>query len=154
MRLVVDELILVIPAVESTDLLADNLRRMAGSLLSESVEVNLMRIFGHVKQEVLSKGTVLNVRENLLHSFSGFIGNDLRAGDIVAVLSGVGDGVAHSGEAALIDEVDDELHLMDALEVSVSRVVASFAEGVKTSLHLAPPMAAAYARPTSQVSPL
>ena len=37
-------------------------------------------------------------------------GDDARAGDVVAVLGGVGAGPALLGDAALVDEVNDELH--------------------------------------------
>ena len=41
----------------------------------------------------------------------------IRAGLVVAVLGGVADRVAHVGEAALVDQVDDQLHLVQALEI-------------------------------------
>ena len=55
--------------------------------------------------------------EHLLHLGLGVRGDDARAGHVFAVLGGVGDRVVHVGDAALIDEVDDELHLVQALEI-------------------------------------
>ena len=43
--------------------------------------------------------------------------DDLGAGVVLAVLGGVGDGVVHEVDAALVHEVDDHLHLVVALEV-------------------------------------
>jgi hypothetical protein len=38
-------------------------------------------------------------------------------GDVLAVLGRVRDRVVHVGDAALVDEVDDQLHLVQALEI-------------------------------------
>ena len=45
-------------------------------------------------------------------------------GHVLAVLGGVGDRVVHVGDAALVDQVDDQLHLVQALEVGHLRRVA------------------------------
>ena len=79
-------------------------------------------------------------------------GNDLRTGYVIAVLSSVGDGVSHSCEARLIDQVNDQLHLVDALEVSVSRIVASLNQGLETSLHQSAYAAAKNSLLTEEVS--
>ena len=47
--------------------------------------------------------------------------DDARPAGDVAVLGGVGDRVAHAGDALLVHEVDDQLHLVEALEVRRSR---------------------------------
>ena len=47
-----------------------------------------------------------------------------RAGDVVAVLSGVGDRPALLGDAALVHQVNDQLELVQALEVGHLRLVA------------------------------
>ena len=90
---------------------------------------------GHLKQEVFCECSVLDVCQDLLHCFSGLIGDDLRTCDVVAVLSGVGYGVTHSFETGLIDQVYDELHLMDALEVCISRIVACLDQCLEACLH-------------------
>ena len=51
---------------------------------------------------------------------AGFRGDDLRPARVVAVLGGVADRVAHVVEPALIDQVDDQLQLVQALEVARS----------------------------------
>jgi hypothetical protein len=47
-------------------------------------------------------------------------------GDVFAVLGGVGDRVVHVGDAALVDQVDDQLHLVQALEIGHFRGIAGF----------------------------
>ena len=98
--------------------------------------MNLLACVGaHLKQEFLSEGTVLDVSEDLLHSFSGLICDDLGTCDIVAVLSCVGDGISHSCETGLIDQVDDQLHLVYALEICVAGIVACLYQSLETCLH-------------------
>ena len=51
-------------------------------------------------------------------------GDDARAARHLAVLRGVGDRVVHRRDAALVDEVDDQLHLVQRLEVRRLGLVA------------------------------
>ena len=59
----------------------------------------------------------------------GFGGDDPRAAGVVAVFGRVADAVAHVVEAALVEEVDDELELVHAFEVGHLGLVAGFDEG-------------------------
>ena len=95
----------------------------------------LTACFAHIQQEFLCEGTVLNVLQDLLHGLLGFFGDQLRTGDVVAVFRSVGDGVTHACKTTLVDQVYDQLHLVNAFEVSVSRVITSFAQSFETSLH-------------------
>src|SRR5438034_232500 len=52
----------------------------------------------------------------------------------VAILGGVGDAVAHVVEPALIDQIDDELHLVDAFEVRHLRRIAGLDQGLESGL--------------------
>ena len=63
---VVDKFCFVAPAVELTDFLTDNLGRMLGCDLTHGLEMNLRSGVGHIKQELLGKRAVLNVRQDLL----------------------------------------------------------------------------------------
>ena len=54
---------------------------------------------------------------------------------VVTVLGRVGHGVAHEGEAAFVDQVHDELHLVDALEVGHLGGVARLHERLEARLH-------------------
>ena len=56
------------------------------------------------------------------------------AGDVVAPLGGVGDGVAHVLEAAAIHEVDDEFELVEDLEVGEFGLVAGLGEDLEACL--------------------
>ncbi len=75
---VVDELILVAPAVQLADIRAHSLARMLGSQLAHCVEVYLAACGRHVEQEVLCEGAVLNVLQDLLHGLLRLLGDDLR----------------------------------------------------------------------------
>ena len=57
------------------------------------------------------------------------------AGNILAKLSGIGDGIVHGCHAALVDQVNDQLHLVDALEVSVLGRIASLNQRLEAALH-------------------
>ena len=130
--LVIDQLgILVVPAVELSDLLADRL----GSLSAHCLEVCLTSGRAHIKQELICKGSVLNIGKDLLHCLSRLIRDELRTGNIITELSRVGNRVAHALETGLIDEVDNELHLVDALEICVSRIIARLNQRIETCLH-------------------
>ena len=60
--------------------------------------------------------------------------DDARAGDVVAVLGGVGDRPALLGDAALVHEVDDELELVQALEVGDLGLVAGLDQRLEAGL--------------------
>src|SRR5678815_5502881 len=66
---------------------------------------------------LLGELAACDLAEDLLHLRLGLRVDEARAAGEVAVLGGVADAVAHVIEAALVDEVDDQLHLVDALEV-------------------------------------
>jgi hypothetical protein len=87
-----------------------------------------------VFDEALGEGTGLDVGEDSLHVFLHLGGDDARAGDVVAVLSGVGNAPALLGDAALPHEVNDELELVQYLEVGDLRLVAGFGQGFEAVL--------------------
>ena len=125
---------------------------MLGSKLSHSLEVNLTACRAHIKQELFCESTILDIGKDLLHSLLGLSGNDLRTSYVIAILSSVGDGVSHSCEARLVDQVNDQLHLVDTLKVSISRIVASLNQGLKASLHQSAYAAAKNSLLTEEVS--
>ncbi len=53
---------------------------------------------------------------------------------VVAVFGRVGDRIAHPGQAAFVEKVDDELELVQRLEVGGLRLVASLDQGLVGSL--------------------
>ena len=54
---------------------------------------------------------------------------------VIAELGRVGDAVAHVVQPALVDQVDDQLHLVDALEVGHFGLIAGLDERLETGLH-------------------
>ena len=89
-----------------------------------------------LRDPLAGEGAVLDVVQHRFHIGLGLlIGQDAAAGDILAILRRVGNGVVHHGHAALVDQVDDELHLVDALEVGVLGGIAGFHQGLEAQLH-------------------
>ena len=88
----------------------------------------------HLLDEVAGKGAVLDFLQLAAHGVPGLLGHDAGTGNVVAVLSSVGDGVAHTGQAALVDEVGDELHFMHAFKEGHLRMVAGFHQGLEAAL--------------------
>ena len=58
--------------------------------------------------------------------------DDPGAGHVIAVFGGIGDRVAHVGDAAFIDQIDDQLDLVAALEIGHLRRVTGFDQGFVT----------------------
>ncbi len=65
-----------------------------------------------------------DVGEDAAHRLADVVVDDARPGGVVAELGGVGDRVAHVLQAALVHQVDDQLHLVQALEVGHLGLVA------------------------------
>src|SRR5699024_11155363 len=98
------------------------------------------------------EGAVLDVGQHGLHVFLGLlVGQHPGTGHIFAVLGGVGGGVVHGSHAALVDQVDDELHLVDALEVGVLGLVTGLHQGLEAALHQIHYAAAQHSLLTEQV---
>src|SRR5579859_6404545 len=70
------------------------------------------------RNPLLGKAAVADFGENLAHFFACFLRDDALASGVVAVFGGVAYGIAHVAEAAAVDEIDDELEFVHALEVS------------------------------------
>ena len=62
------------------------------------------------------------------------IGDDLGPAVVVAVLGGVADRVAHVAQAALVDQVHDQLELVQALEIGDLRLIAGLDQRVEAGL--------------------
>src|SRR6185503_10559294 len=101
---------------------------VVGVTLSHREEAGAMRL---VLQHPLPRELAgLDLGEDLLHLGLGPIVDDARPAGVVAVLRGVRDRVAHVGEAALVEQVDDQLHLVHALEVGDLGLIARLDEGL------------------------
>ena len=88
-------------------------------------------VFGH---PLAGKLAGLDFAEDLFHFGFGGGGDDAGSAGEVAVFGGVGDGVAHVVEAALVNQVDDELHFVDAFKVGHFGRVTGFGEGFEAGL--------------------
>src|SRR5712692_6923105 len=64
-----------------------------------------------------SERTVLDASKNFLHGGAGSVPHDLFAAGQIAVLGSIGNGIAHTAQPALVDQVHDQFHFMQALEV-------------------------------------
>ena len=87
-----------------------------------------------LEDEFLGELTVLDLAEDALHLGLGLVGDDARTARQVTVFGRVGDRVAHVGDAAFVDEVDDQLDLVQTLEVSHLGRITGLDEGLETGL--------------------
>src|SRR3954451_14365640 len=71
----------------------------------------------------------LALAEHVLHRLAGGLRDDPLAARVVAVLGRVRDRVAHAADPLLVHQVDDQLHLVEALEVREPRAVAGVDKG-------------------------
>src|SRR5204862_3854377 len=90
-------------------------------LLAHPLEVLLPRAI--LRDPLARELARLDLAEHILHRLPRRLRDDSLAARVVAVLGGVGDRVAHAADALLVHEVDDQLHLVEALEVGEARVV-------------------------------
>src|ERR671910_888609 len=77
----------------------------------------------HLRDPLTRERAVLDLREHLAHLPTHVLVDDAVAAGEVAVLGGVGDRPAHVREAALPDQIDDQLQLVQALVVGDFRLV-------------------------------
>ena len=89
--------------------------------------------------------------QDLLHLLLGLFGDDARAAGVVAVLGRVRDAVAHVVEAALVEQVDDQLQLVHALEVGHLGLVAGLDQRLERRLDEGAHAAAEHALLAEQV---
>ena len=87
-----------------------------------------------LKEPFPGERTVLDVGQDVGHSVLGVFRDDHGASGEVAVFGGITDGVAHAGEAFLVDEVNNELHLVAAFEVGDLGLIARFHQGLEAGL--------------------
>src|SRR5690554_3065601 len=78
--------------------------------------------------------TALDALEGVAHGFTRLLVDDLRAGYVLTVLGVVGDTVVHVGNTAFEHQVNNQLELVQALEVSHFRRVTGFGQNFETGL--------------------
>src|SRR5512143_351085 len=103
---------------------------MGLAFLREGIECRLVR---HVLEHpLLRKLAGLDLTQDLFHLFFGLFGDEPRPAGQIAILGRVTDRVAHIRDAALIDQVHDELELMQAFEVGHLGSIPGFDKGLIT----------------------
>src|SRR5215207_3701791 len=120
------------PRHQGAQILADGLDRVLLALLPERGELRRAGVL--VGDEAGREGAVGDVAEDLLHPRLHRRVDDPRAGHVVAVLGGVGDRPALLGDTAFVDQVDDQLELVQALEVRDLGLVAGLGQHLETGL--------------------
>src|SRR5579875_3093494 len=94
------------PGHHRAQLLADLLDRMLTHLPAHRLEARLVDLV--LEHPLAREAAGLDIRQHFLHRLAHAGIDNPRTGDIFTVLGGVGDGIIHVGDAALIDEVDDQ----------------------------------------------
>ena len=95
--------------------LADLLNRVLAHPPPRGLEARLVDAV--LQHPVAGEASALDIGQHAAHLGLGLVGDDARAGDVLAVFGGVADRVVHIGDAALVNEVDDQLHFVQALEI-------------------------------------
>ena len=94
------------------------------------------RAAGLVLEDPLpGKLTGLDLLQDVAHLGPDPFVDDPVAPGQVAVLGRVADRIAHVRDAVLIDQVDNQLHLVQTLKVGDLRLVARFDQGLKAGLN-------------------
>src|SRR5664279_274903 len=122
-------------ACKLPQLLADlfELRRALLALLAQLLEA---RASGSVVlEQLLRERAAADPLEHALHPLADAVVDDDRPDREVAVLRDVRDRVTHVLEAALVEQVDDQLQLVQALVIRDLRLVARSDERVEAGLH-------------------
>src|SRR5262245_6870980 len=114
------------PGHHRTQLAAHALELRVAGLAAKGEEVGEAGV--GLPQPLLGEGAVLDLGQDLAHALANALVHDAGAARVVAPLGGVGDRVPHPRKAALVDQVDDQLHLVQALEVGDLGLVAGVHE--------------------------
>src|SRR6516225_6020424 len=110
------------PGHHRAQLAPDLLDGVLGLLPVAGVEDRAARLV--FQNPFLGEGSALNLAQNAPHLGAGLRRDDPRPAREVAELRGVADRVAHHVQATLVDQVHDQLHLVQALEVGDLRSVS------------------------------
>src|SRR5690349_15402127 len=112
------------PRHARAQLLADLLDRMIEIRLHEAVVLLAAAVV--FLDPLLDELALLDLLEDLAHLFLGLVVDHARAASEVAVLGRVGDVLVHLGEAALVQQVDDELQLVEHFVVRDLGLISGF----------------------------
>ena len=119
------------PRHEVSETLPDLLDLVLLTLFAKNFEIRTA-CFGFL-DPLLRKLAALDVLEGTLHLLFHRALDDRRSGFHIAPLCGLRDGESHSGNAGLVDEVDGELKLVEALKVGHLGLVSRFDKRLESS---------------------
>src|SRR5205823_6272705 len=88
----------------------------------------------HLGDPLAGERAVLDASEDLAHVLAHVLVDDLRTARMASVLRGVRDRRVHPLEAAVVDQVDDQLELVEALVVGDLRLVPRLDERLEAEL--------------------
>src|SRR5882724_9497004 len=120
------------PAHQRAELRADLLDLLSLLGLAALEEGGLAAV--ELLDQLAGEGAVLDLAEDLAHLLAGGLVDQPRAAGVAAELGGIRHRPVHLGNAALVHEVHDQLHLVQALEVRGLRLVAGLDEGGEPGL--------------------
>ena len=120
------------PAHHAAQLRADDFDGMLLLFLTQLVEVRAARLV--FRNPLLRELAGLDVGQHLLHRLPRGVADNLLAASQVAILGGVRDRVAHAVQSTFVDQVDDQLHFVQALEVGDLRRVPGFDQSLESLL--------------------
>src|SRR5690554_522529 len=121
------------PRHHGAQLLAHSLDLVGRVLATTSSHGRIVQ--GTFRDEHLGVFTTLDALQCVTHGFAGLLVDHLRAGYVLAVLSVVGDGVVHVGDAAFVHQVNNQLQLVQTLKVRHFQSVARFGQGFETGFN-------------------
>src|SRR5579872_6089536 len=124
----VDQRVLLDPRHHRAQALADLFDIVLGGGATHGLKARLPGIV--LEHPVAREAAGLDVGEDALHFGLDAIADHPRAARVIAVFGGVRDRVAHIGDAAFIDQVDDQLHLVQAFEIRHLGRVAGLDQGL------------------------
>ena len=121
------------PGVHFSDLLAYLFELMICFLLALCVEISSAVVV--LCNPVACELAFLYFGKHFLHFGFHVICDKTFADFVIAVFRGIGNGITHRVEAALVNKVDDEFHFVNALEVCVTGIVTRFDKRFETCFH-------------------
>src|SRR5665213_646782 len=98
-----------------TKLFADSLYQLAVLRLAHVEETVASGFI--FRNPLFRKFTRLNLGQNALHLGAGLIVDDARSACVIAVLGGIRNREAHVIEAALVDQIDNQLQFMQTFKI-------------------------------------
>src|SRR5579872_2564086 len=110
------------PAHHPAQALADLLDQQRALLRAQAAEVAAARLI--LGDPFARETAVLHARQDALHRLPRRLADDARTLRQVAIFGGIRNRVAHARQPALVNEVHDQLHFMQALEVRDLGLVA------------------------------